>query len=54
MKVIDWLLEKLRMVINPPMGMVCYPPSKTGEIEDEKGKKKVNKKKSASSKKKND
>lgn len=51
MSVIDWFLEKLWMVINPPMGMVCYPPSKTGEIKDEKGK--TNKKKSKNSKKKN-
>ncbi len=53
MSVIDWFLEKLWMVINPPMGAVCYPPSKTGEIKDEKGKKKTNKKKSENSKKKN-
>lgn len=53
MNVIDWLLEKLWMVINPPMGAVCYPPSKTGEVKGVKGKKKTNKKKSENSKKKN-
>ena len=53
MKVIDWLLEKLWMVINHPMGIVCCPPSKTGEIKGVKGKKKANKKKAENSKKKN-